>query len=168
MAQVVRSCPRAHLLLVGGSRLPDYAREVRAAIHDLALDQAVTLLGDRKDVDAILAGATIGVLSSDSEGFPLVLLEYGLARLPVVATRVGQCAEILDEGRAGELVPPRRPDALAAALVSLLQNPDRRRTLGDVLYARVQQRYSKDQVVARICDIYESVLNRRNGLQAVV
>ena len=78
---------------------PSPAR-VQERIQQHGLESHVFLLGSRSDVPSILSGCDIGVLSSASEGMPLALLEYGVAGLPTVATRVGQVPEILDEGRA--------------------------------------------------------------------
>src|SRR5438876_11120160 len=81
----------------------------------------------------------VGVLSSRSEGMPLALLEYGMNGLPSVATRVGQCAEMLDDGRAGLLVPPAAPEPLAKAILALLQSPEQRAELGGRFRQRTQQ-----------------------------
>ena len=93
------------------------------------------------------------------------LLEYGAAGLSTVATEVGQCADVLDNGRAGILVPPSSVDAFAAALISLLQSETKRRTLGKYFYARVAKKFSSDTVISDICDIYDKVLGdpRRDG-----
>ena len=122
LALVVQQVSEAHLLLVGASSDQDYFDLVRKEISRLGLNQNVSLLGERQDVSAILLGADIGVLSSVSEGLPLALLEYGMARLATVATAVGQCPEVLDEGRAGILVPPGAPNQLGEALLSLLES----------------------------------------------
>jgi len=106
----------------------------------------------------VLRGCDVGVLSSVSEGLPLALLEYGMAKLPVVATRVGQCAEVLDEGRAGLLVPPGSPAELAEALVKLLGDGSQRREMGEKLCSRVREHYGPDKVVSQICRVYDLVL----------
>jgi glycosyltransferase involved in cell wall biosynthesis len=123
------------------------------------LEGNVYLLGERQDVHAILNACDIGVLSSVSEGLPLALLEYGMAALAAVATHVGQCAEVLDEGRAGILVPSASPERLAHALLSLLKSPARSLALGKELQRRVQERYSAGAVMKQVCQIYEKVLS---------
>ncbi len=159
MALVVREVPDAQLLLVGARTEPAYVEVVQREIQRQRLERQVTWLGERQDVRAVLAACDIGVLSSASEGLPLALLEYGATGLPVVATRVGQCAEVLDEGRAGILVPRSEPAKLASALLELLRSEERRNAFGKQLRARIEATYSPPPLIARICDIYEGVAN---------
>jgi glycosyltransferase involved in cell wall biosynthesis len=144
----------AHLLLAGADVEPAYAARVREEAS--ALGDRVTFLGSRSDVPDLLRGCDVGVLSSASEGFPLSLLEYGRAGLAAVATRVGQCPEVLDE--AGILVPPGDSGALAAALLTLLGDPARRKELGEQLCRRVRERYSAFAVMERLEAVYHMVL----------
>jgi glycosyltransferase involved in cell wall biosynthesis len=158
LALVIKQVPAAHLLLIGATYEQPYFNLVRKEIVSLGLSQNVSLLENRKDVSAILKASDIGVLSSASEGLPLALLEYGMASLPVVATNVGQCGEVLDEGRAGVLVAPVSPEPLAEALLSLLQSHQRRLAVGKQLEHRVKERYSAGAVMEQVCQIYEKVL----------
>ncbi len=159
LALVVRQQPAAHLLLVGAAGDADYHAVIVAALATHNLAAHVSLMGERDDVGAILRSATIGVLSSASEGLPLALLEYGAVGLAVVATAVGQCAEVLDGGAAGLLVPPGRPDALAVALLTLLADPAYRAALGRRLQARIQACYSPAAVIGRVGQVYQTVLS---------
>ncbi len=159
MAVVVREHPDAHLLLVGREADATYSAAVRGAIAELGLASHVSLLGERADVAGILRQSDIGVLSSVGEGFPLALVEYGLAGLGTVTTDVGQCAEVLDGGRAGLLVPPSQPEQLAAALTQLLTSPPMRADFGARLQQRVADRYGKDAVVKQITAVYDFVTN---------
>lgn len=163
MKQVVAAQPTASLLLVGSEATRHQVARVRERIGQLGLDHHVFFLGSRPDVGSILQGANIGVLSSSSEGMPLALLEYGLAGLPVVATSIGQVPDVLDQGRAGILVAPGRPAALAAALVRLLESPPLREQYGAALQRRVRQHYSPEAVLRRIQGIYETVLESGAG-----
>jgi len=161
LALVVRRMPVAHLLLVGAGSDPRYVELLRQEIASQNLGQHVSLLGQRLNVPDLLRACDIGVLSSASEGLPLALIEYGGAGLPVVATKVGQCAEVLDEGRAGLLVPPAAPEQLAEALYALLSSPDRRAALGSQLHRRVREVYSPDSVIQQICLVYDTVIGSR-------
>jgi glycosyltransferase involved in cell wall biosynthesis len=158
-ARVLRDEPGARLLLAGAEVEADYASRVReeAATFGGGGDRVV-FLGSRPDVPALLRACDVGVLASVSEGFPLSLLEYGRAGLAVVATRVGQCAEVLDEGEAGLLVPPSDPDPLAWAVLALLRDPARRAVLGERLARRVRERYSAAAVMERLEAVYHRAL----------
>lgn len=163
MALLVRRTPKAHLLLVGDSRDRSQFVRIQKEIVQQKLHPHVSLLGVRRDVPAILNACDVGVLSSISEGFPLTLLEYGRAGLPVVATSVGQCAEILDNGKAGLLVPPRSPVRLADALTRLLQGSTRGAVFGEQLQRRAKCLYASAQVIEQVCHIYGVLLKRSNG-----
>jgi glycosyltransferase involved in cell wall biosynthesis len=129
-----------------------------ALTERLGLARHVTMLGSRTDIQSILAGSDIGVLSSTSEGLPVSLLEYGVAGLPAVASDAGQCREVLDGGDAGILFSPGDVAALADALIGLLQAPDRRSALGRGFRERVARHYSPEAVIQQICSVYEKVL----------
>jgi len=158
MAQVERVEPSSHLILVGAETNPKLANQVREETRRLGLERNLTWLGSRQDIPWILAHCDIGVLSSASEGFPVTLLEYGRAGLAAVATQVGECAEILDEGAAGILVPPSTPDSLASGLLRLLQSPDLRARLGERFRGRVKQNYSVETIMKQVCKVYERIL----------
>lgn len=150
--------PDAALLVVGAEPDPEYASHLKAISAGLGLDGAVCWMGPRADVGAILAGCDVAVLSSRSEGLPLALLEYGAAGLPVACTDVGQCAEVVDGGGAGILVPAGSPQALGDALVRLLTDREFAAELSGRLRARVTANYSLDAATERLDRIYHEVL----------
>ncbi len=116
----------------------------------------VTLLGERDDVPGLLRSSDVFVLSSDSEGLPLSILEAMACGLPVVASAVGGVPELL--GDAGVLVPPRDEKALAEALRDLLGDPARRRALGAAARSRVEESFSLAQMRAAHISLYERLL----------
>jgi glycosyltransferase involved in cell wall biosynthesis len=154
--RVLRDEPGTRLLLAGADVETDYAARVREEATPFG--DRVVFLGSRPDVPALLRACDVGVLASASEGFPLSLLEYGRAGLAVVATRVGQCAEVLDGGEAGVLVPPGEADPLAREILALLRDPARRRVLAERLARRVRERYSAAAVMERLEAVYYRAL----------
>ena len=105
----------------------------------------------------ILAACDVGILGSSSEGLPLSLLEYAAAGLPAVATDVGECGHVMAEGT-GRLVPPRDPEALARAVIGLLESPEERVRLGRAFQERFRRHFGPDAGVARIVEVYDHVL----------
>jgi glycosyltransferase involved in cell wall biosynthesis len=158
-AMVVQKHPTARLYLTGGHFNDDYYRHLVARIaNENALKEKVHILGSRNDVAAILSACQIGVLSSVSEGLPVSLLEYGLARLAVVCTNVGDCSLVLDGSKCGRLVPPNNAEALAKEIHHLLDNKAEANQLADALNKRVLTDFSKKGAIKKIVEIYKRVL----------
>lgn len=160
LALVHQRHPKATLLLAGEAPDDALAAALRAQVRRLGLDHVVTFLGSRPDVAQLLAQCELGVLASSSEGFPLALLEYAMAGLAVVATDVGDCAEVLDDGRLGRLVPPGDPVALADAISGLLDDPATAARLGDELRRSIPRRYDRDRVLEQLAGVYDQALGR--------
>ena len=92
------------------------------------------------------------------EGFGIAVLEAMAMRKPVVATTTGGLPEIVQDGETGMLVPPGDADALARAVSSLLQDPARRRQLGEVGRARVVAHFTVEAMMDGLTSGYETVL----------
>jgi glycosyltransferase involved in cell wall biosynthesis len=135
--------------------------EIRALVHARGLDSRFSFLGHRDDIPAILEATDLFVLPSRSEAFPNSVLEAMAAALPIVTTRVGGLRELVDHGRTGLLVPPDDPRALADAIASLVECPDRSAALGRAARRHVESRYSFDRMVARFEHVYLTELSAR-------
>ena len=151
--------PDWHLLLVGEDRGDDYSAKLKAFIAEKGLENSVHILGVRSDSADILLASAMGVLSSESEGLPVALLEYGLAGLPVVVTNVGECAEVVDNGKCGMLVPSKDPDRLAEAMSALAQKPEDAKRLSEKFQKRIRRLYAKEAVIDRVLKIYRELLD---------
>ncbi|WNM58128.1 glycosyltransferase [Candidatus Nitrospira allomarina] len=158
MTQIIQEIPKAHLVLVGSTNDRDCLSSIEREISIAGLTQHVSILGYRKDVLSILRTCDIGVLSSKAEGFPMALLEYGMAGLPTVATQVGQCPEVLDYGRAGMLVAPGSPAQLAQSLMKLLRSHEQRQYLGNQLKLHVKETYNQQRILEKFCQFYRMIL----------
>ena len=168
MRLVLQTLPEAHLILLGSSVDEAHTARLKSIMAGDGLAGHVSWLGSRDDVQNILKGCTVGVLGSATEGLPLALIEYGMAGLPAVATRVGQCAEVLDDGRAGLLVPPSAPGALAEAITRMLNSADIRSQYAATFARRVREIYSVRKNLSEICDLYEFLIARHvAGIPAV-
>ena len=159
-AQVVASVPDAHLVLVGdGSCRTELERRVR----ERGLADRTHFLGLRDDVDSILSALDVAALSSDFEGTPLLVFECMANDTPLVATAVGGLPDVIEHNRTGILVPPRRPDALANAVIALLEDPERRAQLAAAAAGNLT-RYTIQTITARVAELYED-LAREVGIR---
>lgn len=128
----------------------------------------VHLLGVRNDAPRLLGAADLFVLSSSTEGLPLVIPEAMAAHLPVVSTAVGGIPGVLTEGETGLLTPSGDEVALRAAMVKLLDDPERRRKMGDAAARTARERYGLERVVKEYLAVYRYVLrSRRKRVSAV-
>jgi glycosyltransferase involved in cell wall biosynthesis len=130
--------------------------EARNRAMDLAED--IRFLGNRRDVPALLSAADLFVLSSLWEGLPLVLLEAMAAGLPAVVTAVGGNPEVVEDGVSGVLVPAGDEQALAAAVLSLLNNPLRRQHMGQAARERFERYFSMRRFIEAHESLYEKML----------
>ena len=142
MATVRKRVPDARALLVGAFRDPAYEASVRARITALGLERAVTVTGFLANPFPVVR--TLDVLAHPAlrDPFPLALLEGMALGRPFVASAVGGIPEMLVDGESGVLVPPADADALARALVALLEDGERRRRIGAAAYERLTTVFS--------------------------
>lgn len=145
-------------LVVGGGPDLHVAEE---ELEQLGLADSVVLAGERDDVPTLLAASHVFALSSRSEALPVSVLEAMAAGLPVVATRTGGVAELVEDGETGLLVPPVDPPALAAALQRLLDDPEFRARLGAAGRARVERHFRIDSFLEAHLDLYRRALAAR-------
>jgi glycosyltransferase involved in cell wall biosynthesis len=147
-AQVHAQEPRARLTVVGDG--PQHAA-LRRLAHDLRLGDALHLTGalpHNRDVLAHYARNAVFCLPSVQEGFGIVFLEAMASGLPIVSTSATAVPEVVPQRRAGILVPPTDPAALAGALLELLQQPDLRRAYAAFGQIHVRQ-FDWPQVAGR-------------------
>lgn len=136
-----------------------YARELHARVGSLGLEERVTFLGQRGDVPDLMAAVDCVVHPSvDPEPFGLTLVEAMFAGTPVIATDAGAAREILEDGRAGCLVPPGDPAALAAALRAFFADPAGAATLTDHAAKRAAELYSAARMRSDISALVRSVV----------
>lgn len=138
-ATVVAADPAVRFVSVGQGPLHD---ELVAERDRRGLGERFRFLGYRPDATRLVSGLDVFCLASHHEGLPLALMEALALGIPVVATDVGGIGELVTDGVQGSLVPPARPDLLAAALLATAADPDLRaaraaaaRAAGDALDA---------------------------------
>ncbi len=153
-ARVLAEMPDARLAIAGeGSE----RHKLEMASRQLGSDHRVHFLGFRPDVDSILSTSDIAAASSDYEGTPVVSLECMANQIPLVATAVGGLPEVIEHGRTGLLVPPRDPQALADAMLSLLRDPVRRDQMGRAAGMRLPE-FTIESSVEKLIALYEALI----------
>jgi sugar transferase (PEP-CTERM/EpsH1 system associated) len=132
--------------------------------NELRLQNHVRFLGFRNDIADRMASAEFFVLPSQTEGISLTLLEAMACGLATVATSVGGNPEVVVDGVTGLLVPPRSPEALAKAMLTLLRDPAAADRMGAAGRARVAERFDLKGTVAKYEELYVRLLHERRRL----
>ena len=145
------------LVLVGDG--PDRPR-LEATIRALGADDAVILAGWKRDVRPYLLAMDAFVLSSDSEGTSISLLEAMRASRPVIATRVGGNPDVLGPTLAGQLVPAQDPHLLAVRLAETLPDEGVRASVGSRGRARVTEAFSQAAMLDGYVALYRRLTHR--------
>lgn len=152
--------PDARFVIVGPGPRED---ELRRLAESLGVADRVDLPGARHDIAAVLAETDVFTLTSEWEGLPISAIEAMAAARPVVLTDVGGCRGLVDDGRAGVVVPPGDSTAIADALVELLGDEDRRRALGEAARRRVVSEFSLERMTRAYESLYDEVVSRRGS-----
>jgi glycosyltransferase involved in cell wall biosynthesis len=138
-------------------------RELEAMVTDLGLDDTVVLRGavshqevlERYARAALFALACVPAEDGDRDGIPNVLLEAMAMRVPVVSSRFSGIPEAVEDGCTGLLVPPRDTEALAGALIRLLDDRDLRERMGRAGRERVEEHFDIRDNIGRLVDLFE-------------
>jgi glycosyltransferase involved in cell wall biosynthesis len=156
---LARHDPSVTLVIVGedgGMRAA-----VEARVRSLGLEGRVRLTGflsDERLLAAAFREARLFALPSEYEAFGLVLLEALAQGTAVIASRVGGIPEVLEDGRAGRLVPPNEVEPLARALTDLYEDPRARAEMGRYGRENVVPRYDWDRVVEALRALFDRVV----------
>lgn len=132
--------------------------ELRQLSSTLGIRGKTHFLGLKDDVIPYLAAFDIGVLTSDSEGFPNSILEYMAAGVPVVATNSGGTSEIIENDSTGILVPPGDYKGVAEGISSLLFDRSKQISMGEEAKRVVQEKYAWDVKIKELEAYYCSVI----------
>jgi len=148
---------RLRLVLVGDGPLRAVCAERLAAA---GLTDLAWLPGERRDIPALMQGFDAFVLPSWAEGISNTILEAMASGLPVVSTRVGGSAELVEEGASGLLVPPSQPALLAIALEGLCADAAAARQMGAVGRVRALRHFSLEAMVSAYDSLYRGLLRQ--------
>jgi len=141
------------LVVLAGASFAPFAADVRR----LGLEDRVIVREKVSDIEDYLQAADVGLFTSETESFCLSILEAMCFACPSVARLVGGIPEVVENGVSGVLVPSSDPDALAAEVQALIQDPARRAAMGRAAQLRARERFSANAIVPRYEALYRRV-----------
>lgn len=141
------------LHLVGEDPKTSYSATVLEAIKNSYVKEKIFYYGTQKEIIPLLQQADLGVLSSNSEGLPLALLEYGTAGLPVVCTDVGNCDEVI--GNNGRLVQKENSSQLSNEIMYYIKNRGEMKREAEKFKMYVIKNFSENEVIKRLLKFYK-------------
>jgi glycosyltransferase involved in cell wall biosynthesis len=152
--------PGVRLVVVGGED-GDKADALDASLLARARTAGVTFLGHRHDVVDLLGAFDLFALASHREGQPRAAMEAAATGLPIVATDIRGCRQVVDHGVNGLLVPRRDAGALRDAIAELAGAPERRVQMSAAAVIKARREFDERDVVARVMDTYRHAAARR-------
>ena len=154
LVAVRREVPAVTLLVVGEG--PSRA-ELGAQARALGLADHVRFAGARAEIPEIFALADVFVLPTLSEGLPVTLLEALAAGVPAVASRIGPVEEVVEDGLTGFLAAPGSSNALASAILRVLNDPAEAKAVGDRGRALAEGQFSARRSAEALGDLYRTL-----------
>ncbi|MDQ1534988.1 MAG: hypothetical protein QOF28_2749 [Actinomycetota bacterium] len=152
--------PRLKFVVAGGSD-PEKADAISDAdIDTAARDGGVRFLGHRNDVDELYRAFDLYTLASHREGFPRSAMEAAAMGLPIIATAIRGCRQVVDDGRTGLLVERQNARALTDAIDALVADADRRIAMGRAARAKAMAEFDQQRVIDITLALYSELLGR--------
>lgn len=139
--------------VVGKKFNDSYQEKILQQIENNKLKETIFLYDSKNDIPNILSQSTVGILTSSSEGLPVSILEYGLSKLPVVATNVGQIEEVILNEKTGFLIESNDVVSFTNKLIYLIDNPEICTNFANALFHHVQENYSKESVINKYLNL---------------
>lgn len=152
-----------YLVVVVGPHDPEKGDALPSSTIERGEVAGVRFLGMREDVDRLYGGFDVFVLPSHREGFPRAAMEAAASGLPIVATDIRGCRQVVDDGVNGYLVPVSDPAALAAAIERIASDADRMAAMGRASTEKAGAEFDERRVVEKVMSVY-SDLARAKGL----
>ncbi len=150
-AEMKKTVPDAELVIVGEG---EERMHLEKLANDLGISENVHLVGFKKDAASYLSAFDIFALPSRTDAFPYVISEAGLAKLPVVASRVGGIPEIIEDGISGVLTPVGDIGAVAEHLKLYATDENRRKNHGEALFEKVRSSLSLERMLLETSALY--------------
>jgi glycosyltransferase involved in cell wall biosynthesis len=158
--KIIAQKPKARFLIVGGSSVDRFNQLASPTVKEASI-----LTQHRNDIPELLAASDVLVCASFMEGLGMVCAEALAMKKPVVGTEVGGIPELVRPGQTGILAPPRDGEAIAKAVLDLLDNPEKAREFGENGRKMIEEMCDNRKRVDRIEEIfyeeYEKAISKR-------
>lgn len=145
--KVQKSHPEWTFHLVGKDFEDDYSKQIKGLVLEFNLDNNVFIYGSKRDVGNILEQSTIAILTSQSEGLPVALLEYGCYAKPIVVTNVGEIPLLVQDGINGFMVKTGNAQLFYDSLLKLMENESLQNDFGKALQETIHTNYLGKNVI---------------------
>ncbi len=143
--------PNAHLILIGGG---ERENALKQQAENLGVESRVHFAGFIPNASHLLGAFDMFVISSLKEGLPYVLLEAGVAKVPIIATSVGEIPNILEQGHTGLLVSPGNADELARALAAYISDPIEREEIAKNFKEETRKEFGIERMLEKTLALY--------------
>lgn len=153
--ELVKKYPAMKFVIVGHHGEEKNNLELR--IKNYKLRDSVFLVDSQENAARYMKAFDIFILPSLKEGLPYVLLEAGLAKLPVIATAVGGNPEIIDSGKSGFLIDDEDPDDIVDGVIRLVENRALSDGFRESLHKKILQDFSFQKMLSGTIDVYEAI-----------
>jgi glycosyltransferase involved in cell wall biosynthesis len=159
--------PHVEIVVVGPLDEAKAESVTRADIEAAESLGNIHFVGERADIESCYAAFDLYVLASYREGFPRSAMEAAAMELPVVATNIRGCRQVVDDGRTGRLVPVRNAPAIADAVAEIATDDALRREMGNAARAKAVADFDEQRCIDLTLDVYGSLLERNRAGVAV-
>lgn len=153
--------------LVGNDSNNDYSTRLKVKIKEYNLENVIYIYGSKQDTENIISQCDLAVFTSNSEGLPVALLEYGLFSKPLVSTNVGQIPFIVEHGKCGFISDIGDADAFSVNLGILMADKELRLKFGQEIHKVILDNYSEEVVIKKyiswIIEIKNIKINNLNA-----
>ena len=153
--QIHQHYSNVKLILIGEGKLYE---EIRELVKDRGMEGNVFFAGHRNEVQRLLAGSDLFVLTSNIEGVPGVVLEAGMQSIPTLAINVGGVGEVVIANKTGVLLAEHNVTLFSNAAIALIQNDSLRKELGMNVYKFVMENYSLNSCSDQFEKLYKQIL----------
>ena len=145
------------LFLIAGEGADE--EDLKVLVNKYGLEDKIKFIGFIKDPYSFLNAIDINTLTSLSESFPYVILEGAKMKKPIVTTEVGGINRLVVDGESGYLIQVGNATFLKDRFLTLIRNPEIRKTMGENLFKAVEDKYSYEAMAKSHLDIYKDILN---------